>query len=105
MISELKLESKKATDALRWVIDILNKHHIIYQVTGGLAAKIYGAKRALADIDLDLPDLAIRTILPEVKPYILYFFNFSHSLLNCSYIHYNNFILLHCFCYLSISFN
>ncbi|HSW94150.1 MAG TPA: hypothetical protein VLJ15_07350 [Gammaproteobacteria bacterium] len=71
MISELQLESKKSTDALRWIINILNKHHIIYQVTGGLAAKVYGAKRSLADIDLDLPGQAIRIILSEVKPYII----------------------------------
>lgn len=71
MTSQLQIESK-ATDALHWIINILNKHHIIYQITGGLAAKIYGAKRPLADIDLDLPDQAIITILPEIKPYLIY---------------------------------
>ena len=42
--------------ALAWVAGILNSHNIPFQVSGGLAAKVYGSDRPLADIDIDLPD-------------------------------------------------
>lgn len=58
--------------SLRWIIGILNRHHIPFQVTGGLAARLYGGTRPLGDIDLDIPEDRFDEILSEVKPY-LYF--------------------------------
>ena len=44
--------------ALRWVTGLLKDLGIAYQVVGGLAARCYGAKRLLVDIDLYVPDQA-----------------------------------------------
>lgn len=62
----------KAKDALIWITDILKKHQIPFQISGGLAAIAYGANRALADIYIDIPDNKFDLIKDDVKPYIIY---------------------------------
>lgn len=57
--------------ALKWVVEILEKHRVPFVVTGGLAAKTYGSKRALFDIDLDIPDDRFSDLLEDAKPYII----------------------------------
>ena len=64
--------SKSTLTALRWIIDIFKKHNVTYQITGGLAAKIYGATRLLVDIDIDIPNDCVKTILNDIKPYLIY---------------------------------
>lgn len=64
---EVKLEH-----ALRWIVDVLRKHDIPFQITGGFAAHIYGATRPIADIDLDIPEGALEKILPEIQKYAIY---------------------------------
>lgn len=59
-------------NALHWIVDILKKHHVPFQVTGGVAAHIYGAVRPLNDIDLDIPEDAMEKILSDVKAYITF---------------------------------
>jgi hypothetical protein len=63
---------KKPKKSLIWITDILKKHHIPYQITGGLAAIAYGATRPLDDIDIDIPDNTFDLILAEVQPYVTY---------------------------------
>ena len=55
-----------------WIVEILNKNNISFVVTGGLAAKSYGSRRTLNDIDIDIPDNALETVASEVKPYIIF---------------------------------
>lgn len=58
--------------AFRWIIKILRKHKIPFQVSGGFAAIIYGSRRPLADIDIEIPDKKIKVFLPAVKRYVVY---------------------------------
>ncbi len=63
---------RKTKEAFSWIIKILRKHAISFQITGGLAARIYGSKRPLADIDIELPDKKILAIQNEVKRHGIY---------------------------------
>lgn len=53
-----------------WIIDILNKNKIVYKISGGFAARIYGVNRELADIDIEVAEKDISTIARDTKPYI-----------------------------------
>ena len=44
---------KDTAGALFWIVKILKKHKIPFHISGGFAAKLYGVKRDLADIDID----------------------------------------------------
>lgn len=61
---------RRTKDAFTWIIGILRKRKITFQVTGGLAAEIYGSSRKLADIDIDIPESKFPDLLSSVKPYI-----------------------------------
>ena len=50
----------------------MEKHKIPFQISGGLAAKIYGSPRKLADIDIDIPKYKFIDIIAEVKDYIVW---------------------------------
>ncbi len=63
---------KQTVDALKWIVDILNIHHVQYQLTGGFAAKLYGSSRELHDIDIDIPNASMQKILPDVAEFITY---------------------------------
>ena len=57
--------------ALVWITQILKSRQIPYQITGGLAARAYGAERPINDIDIEIPDNRIDDILPEIRQYII----------------------------------
>ena len=61
-----------AKAALIWITDILKKHNIPFQISGGLAANIYGATRPLADIDIDMPEDKFALLHEEVKKFIIF---------------------------------
>ena len=63
---------KSAEVAFRWIVGILKNHKIPFQIAGGLAARMYGSRRELYDIDLDVPEESIEKILPEIHPYIIH---------------------------------
>lgn len=63
---------KNTEEALRWIAGILEKYKIPFQITGGLAAKIYGSARPLNDIDIDISDSGFDKIFDDVKEYIIY---------------------------------
>lgn len=58
-------------EALGWIIKILRKHKIKFQITGGLAAIIYSSPRKLYDIDIELPEDDLSKILPDVEKYLI----------------------------------
>jgi hypothetical protein len=64
--------NKKTITAFKWIVNILKKHRIPFQISGGFAGKIYGSKRPVHDIDIDLPENRFREILTEVKKYIIF---------------------------------
>jgi hypothetical protein len=61
-----------AEEAFRWIMAVLKKHDIPFQIAGGLAARSYGSPRQLNDFDLDVPDERLKEIVPDVRPYIVY---------------------------------
>ena len=62
--------SKVQKDVLIRVTDILKKNNIPFQITGGLAAIAYGAKRELFDIDIDVSKKDIQKVRKLFKKYI-----------------------------------
>lgn len=57
-------------EALIWIVKTLRKNKIPFQIVGGLAAKVYGARRKLNDIDIYIPFKGFKIILPNIKKYI-----------------------------------
>lgn len=58
-------------EAFKWIVVILKKNKVHFQITGGLAAKFYGSARPLADIDIDIPWNKFESITEDVKEYII----------------------------------
>lgn len=58
--------------ALRWIVDILDKHRVPFQIVGGLAAKAYGATRPLHDIDMYIPMRCFPDVFPDVADYVIW---------------------------------
>lgn len=56
--------------AFLWITDILDRNKIVYKISGGFVARIYGVNRELADIDIEVSEKDIPTIAREAKPYI-----------------------------------
>jgi len=63
---------RKTKEAFEWIIRILQEHKVPFQIAGGFAARIYGSRRKLADIDIGVPDSKLRKILSDVKKYVIY---------------------------------
>lgn len=63
---------KNTEKAFRWIIGILEKHKIRFQITGGLAARAYGSRRPLADIDIDIPENQFEKIATDVERYVIW---------------------------------
>lgn len=63
---------KNIETALKWIVNILQKHNIPFQIGGGFAARLYGVKRELADIDIAIPTDKLSELLSEVKDHITY---------------------------------
>jgi len=57
--------------AFVWIVELLRKYKIPFQISGGLAAKVYGSDRKLADIDIDIKSKNLKKIILEIKPYIV----------------------------------
>ncbi len=57
--------------ALEWLISLLKRHGVSYQIVGGLAARAYGAQRPLVDIDLYVPMEQLQGAMPQLSPYLI----------------------------------
>jgi len=68
---KIQLE-EKTKNALKWIVNILDNHKIDYQISGGLAGKIFGSQRKLNDIDIDISEKYFLEILPEISEYIIF---------------------------------
>ncbi len=64
------MDLSKVKNGLIWIQSSLECLDIPYQVVGGLAAYIYGAKRPIADIDLYIPREAAHKLMPSLSAYI-----------------------------------
>jgi hypothetical protein len=62
--------AKNTKAAFCWIVGILNNHKIPFLIDGGFAARLYGDARALADIDIDIPEDRFSELLPEVSGYV-----------------------------------
>jgi hypothetical protein len=59
-------------EALTWITNILITHNVPFQIAGGLAANVYGSRRPLEDIDIDIPDDKFSVIQHEVAQHIIF---------------------------------
>ncbi len=59
--------SKKVETALVWIKQILEDNQVPYQIVGGLAARIHGGTRPVADIDLYIPRESAEQLMPHVQ--------------------------------------
>lgn len=67
---EVTNDAGKIGRALSWIVSLLKRYEIHYQIVGGLAAKAYGATRPLVDIDIYAPFEKVEAALEEMRPYI-----------------------------------
>ena len=68
---------QKTLNALKWIIEILDRYEVPYRIGGGFAAHVYGATRSINDIDITFPGKYFPIIIPEISDYITY--DFGHS--------------------------
>lgn len=64
-------EDQRTAVALRWITSVLRRRGAAFQVTGGLAARAYGATRPLADIDLYVAPEVFADLPAEIVPFIV----------------------------------
>ena len=64
------MDSDKISQALTWIVTLLNDQQVQYQIVGGLAAQAYGARRPLVDIDLYMAFDQAQAALKAMKPYL-----------------------------------
>ncbi len=60
-----------AAHTLTWIVELLRRLDIPFQAVGGLAARAYGAKRPLADLDFYVPTARLADIARATAPYVV----------------------------------
>lgn len=59
-------------EALRWISEIFLNHKTPFQISGGLAANIYGSPRELADIDVEILEKDFPEVLSDFSGYVVF---------------------------------
>jgi len=57
--------------AINWLADILRSHQVPFQIGMGLAARVYGSKRDLYDIDIFIPNNSFKIIGSDIQRYCI----------------------------------
>jgi hypothetical protein len=73
--SEIEYTKHRYSKQMEWITDLLYGAGIIYRISGGFAARFYGSKRPLADIDIDVnveSFLSIPQFYSVISPYITF---------------------------------
>lgn len=63
-------EIKNTEAAFKWIVELLKKHSIPFQIKGGFASRLYGVDRELADIDISIAEDRFEELLPDIKDFI-----------------------------------
>ena len=54
------------------VLDVLERHTIPHQITGGWAAKFYGCEAPLEDLDFDISEAFLPLLTTHFQPHIVF---------------------------------
>jgi hypothetical protein len=65
-------ENRNTEAAFKWIVGLLRKHSIPFQIGGGFAARLYGSGRELADIDIGVNDASLEKLHPHVQEYVTF---------------------------------
>ena len=74
-----KINQKTYEKTLKWIVKILKRKKIKFNILGGLAAYAYGSKRMLVDIDLAMKNEDFQKLLSDVKEFVIEPPHFSKS--------------------------
>ncbi len=66
------MNMKETEKAFLWIVNLLEQKKISYRISGGFAGRVYGVKRELADIDIQIADEDFSLIKEDVKPYVIF---------------------------------
>lgn len=64
--------TSRVLEALKWIVGKLDGMGYEYEVTGGLAAVLYGSGREVADIDIEVRDGVLWRIADECNDYVVF---------------------------------
>lgn len=68
-----ELKTNKAVAALKYIVPLLKKYNFKWCISGSLACRLYGVKRSIGTIDIDVEttkgDPKFKSLLEDVKEY------------------------------------
>jgi hypothetical protein len=69
--SHLKtMQHPRLEEAFHWIVGILRKHDMPFQLSGGMAAHVYGSGRPINDIDIEVPNARLAELVPDVREFL-----------------------------------
>ena len=64
--------ARNTAAAFRWIVDLLRRRHVKFKLSGGLAARVYGSRRELNDIDIFLDERDIIALAPSLRRFAIF---------------------------------